>query len=105
MQSAVYHQIHKRVSELFQSSSECCAHHLNKISAAFGTHSGYSTNQKYYHAAKLLGMSGLFLVSAFTLNVEGVIGGGFAVGDEVLKVEEVGEAAIKPPSKPTTLTV
>lgn len=99
MNSAIYNLYHK--SEIvFHDSADHCLRHLQKIQAAFGAHSPLSSNQKYYRAAKLLGVGSLVFASGLSFNLEGVIGGSFAIGDELLKVEEFGEVALKNTPQP-----
>lgn len=65
-----------------------CSDHSHKIAAAFSVQS--PLEHKYYHGAKLAGMSAIALVSAFTLNVEGLVGAGFATADEIATLEKAG---------------
>jgi hypothetical protein len=85
---------HRTVLDVFHDSAAYCTGYMQKLSAAFGAHSTFTYHQKIYHGAKLTGIGGLMLASVFTWNVEGVIAGGFAIGDEILKVEEAGENAL-----------
>lgn len=86
-------QIFGQAVDAIKAGTSFCSGHYHKIAAAFNLQS--PLEHKYYHGAKLAGMGAIALVSAFTLNVEGVIGAGFATADEIATLEEAGNYTLK----------
>ena len=82
------HHIFGQAVDAINVGTSLCSEHCHKIAAAFSVQS--PLEHKYYHGVKLAGMSAIALVSAFTLNVEGVVGAGFATADEIATLEKAG---------------
>ncbi len=61
--------------------------------AAFGQHSPLSRPEKLYHAGKFVTLAGLFVATAMTWNVEGMLGTGLAEADEIYDLCREGQQA------------
>lgn len=66
---------------------------VRNLVAAFGAKSSYSAGEKVYHAGKCVVLGGLLGFSVMTLNVEGMLGTGFAQADEIVELHNRGWAA------------
>ena len=76
------------VADKATASKNFVQYHTQLISAALSARS--PLDHRKYHAVKLFGLTSLCLASTFSLNVEGVIGAGFATADEVTRLEKAG---------------
>lgn len=69
------------------------SHEAENIGLAFSADSDMGAVEKIYHAGKSVVLCGLFVASAITSNVEGLIGTGLAEADEYYYLRKEGEQA------------
>lgn len=71
------------------------SHFTKDVEIAFCEPCGLSRNQKLYHGAKTVALTGLFISSIVAINPEAIAATTFAIGDEINYLDQVGDHARK----------
>lgn len=86
-------QVFQKVSHAISAGKEFVSEHSSRIAAALGAHSDFGSSRGY-HTVKTIAAVGLLAASAFSLNLEGVLGAGFMAADEIRTLDDVGRSTL-----------